>query len=485
MKRFTISISVLLLFASFTLNDALAQRQKSLNQAVVDGDIDQVKSQISAGEDVNSKNRMGWTLLHTAIRNSKKEIVQLLIEKGADVNATDNRGRTPLHFAVESGQKEVVEQLIARKADINVMDSRADNALSLANKNNHKEIAELLKKHGAQEPNPEDIYGDRLYSSPGGPRRPIPSTNSARRTQRGIGAANAAQSNVEVDLLADPNEIKARVKTFDGLGKAVKEVSDKSKNEERQWLQTRYDNRTILSRYVEKQFEDEIDFIRKVAVEESAKKTVKAIDSLRTERRERSLKITRALHQQKRELREAESARSRTRGRTTGRNTRGRSTGRNVATPTYGRGAVTIPRNYAPENTAQPTEQLDRVTEEQLRHWTQATPENKLELAKALHPQIMADIGSVRTIAVEEKAKKTTAAIDGILLARKGRFDVIVKKMEEEKKNQQQPEDQLNRNNQLDRRSGRYRGRTSRRGTTTQRGVQQQNNTTRGRTRRR
>jgi hypothetical protein len=492
-KRLIISLSVLLLFGSFILDDALAQRQKSIDQAVVDGDIDQVKSQLSAGTDVNLKNRMGWTLLHTAIRHRRTEIIQLLLEKGADVNARDSRGRTPLHFAVEASQKELVEQLIAKGAEINVMDSRADNALSLANKSNQTEIADLLKKHGAQEPNPQDLFGDRLYSSPGGTQVASPNARYTRQAQTGNITGNAGQSSVVANILADPNEIKARVKTFDGLENAVKEVSDKSKNEERQWLQTRYDNRTTLARYVDKQFEDEIDFIRKVAVEESAKKTAEAIDNLRTERRRRTLKINRELLAQKREQREVEAAITRGRGRTTGRSTRGRTSmrgqayGTNTTDPMYGSGAINMPRGAGFESEDRQAEQLDPVTQEQMRQWLQTTPDNKLDLAKALHPQVQADIGSIRAIAVEEGAKKTTAAIDGLLLAREERFDKLVVKIEEERSKLQEAQNLRNRTNeqdQVNQQNSRYGGR-SYRGTTGTRGNLQQQNTRGTRTRRR
>ena len=490
MKRLTTSITILLLLTPLALNTTFAQQppSKSLHQAVVDGDIDQVKSQISAGTDLNSRNRMSWTPLHTAIRNKQTDIAQLLIEKGADINAKDNSGRTPLHFAVESGQKAIVETLIAKGADINVMDGRADNALSLAKKNNQKEIADLLIKNGAQEPDPSILLGDRLYSSPAASRNP----NSGIPTQPGSRAGNVNQSSVAVDLLSDPNEIKSRVKTFDGLEKAVKEVSDKSKNEERQWLQKRYDNRTTLLRYVDKQFEEEIDYIRKVAVEESAKKTDEAIGKLRTNRRRRSLKVNREIMQQKRDLKQAESLRTRTRGRTTGRSTRGQysqrgqSTGANTTGSQYGRGAINIPRGSGFESTGRPAEQLDPQTQEQMRLWLQTTTDNKLELAKAIHPQIQAEISSIRTIAVEEQAKKTTAAIDGLLLARKERFDQLVIKMEEEIRKLQEAQSLRNRNNdpgQAYQQGSRYGGRTSGRGTQTD-NLQQQN--TRGtRTRRR
>jgi len=484
MKHLTISISVLLVFLILALDNAIAQLpKKSLNQAVVEGKIDIVKSYISAGADLTTKNRMGWTLLQTAIRNKRTEVVTLLIEKGADVNAKSNSGRTPLHFAVESGQKAVVEQLIAKGADINAMDGRAGNALSLAKQKGYTEIAELLIKHGAQEPDTSALYGDRLYSSPAAGRNP----NSGILTQTGT-----TNINVAVDLLADPNEIKTRVKTFDGLEKSIKAVSEKSQNEFRHWLQTRYDNRTTLARAVDKQFEEEIDFIHKVAVEESAKKTADAIVNLRTNRQKRSIKINRELSQQRKELKQTQSTRTRTRGRTTGRSARGQysqrgqTSGTNATDNLYGGGAANISRGYGSANSDRPVEQLDQQTQEQMRLWLQTTLDNKLELAKAIHPQIQAEISFIRPIAVEEKAKKTTAAIDGLLLARKERFDQLFIKMEEEKRKLQEAQGLRNRTGdqgQAYQQGGRTGGRTSRRGTQT--GTQQQNTTRGTRTRRR
>ena len=478
-------MSVLLVFATLALDNAFAQApKKSLNQAVVDGDIDRVKTLISEGADISSKNRMGWTLLHTAIRNKQTEIVTFLIEKGADIKAKDNRGRTTLHFAVESGQKDIVELLIAKGVEINVMDGRADNALSLAKKSNNKEITDLLVKNGAQDPDPSELLGDRLYSSPAAARN----VNTGRLTQQSARTGNVGQPSLAVDLLADPNEIKTRVKTFDGLEKSVKLVSDKSKNEELRWLQTRYDNRTTLLIAVDKQIVDEVEYISKVAVEESAKKTVEAIKNLQIDRRKRSSKINRALLEQKREQNQTESAS--TRGRTAGRSTRGRTSQRGQTSGTssdtlYGNGAATMPRGYGSENSGRPAEQLDPQTQEQIRLWSQATPDNKLDLAKAIQPQIQSEIGYIRTIAVEEQAKKTTAAIDGLLLARKERFDVLVIKMEEEKRKLQEAQSlRNNRTNdpgQANQQNSRTRGRTSGRTTGTQTDTQQRGTRTRRR----
>lgn len=491
MKRITISMSILFLFLSLSLNNAFSQPAKSLNQSVVEGDIGRVKTLLSEGADVNSKNRMGWTLLQTAIRNKRTEIVTLLIEKGADVQTKDNRGRTPLHFAAETGQKAVVEQLIAKGAEINVMEGRGDNALSLAKKNNHKEVTDLLIKNGAKDPEPNALLEDRLYSTPATNRNP----NTGRLTQQPASPGNVGQSSVITDLLAKPNEIKARIKTFEGMEKSLKVVSDKSQNEERQWLQTRYDNRTTLLRAVDKQFDDEIEYISKVAVEESATKTAEAIKNMRAERRKRSIKVNRKLLVQKREQRQTSTAGTSSRGRTTSsRNTRSRTSMRGQVSGTsttgtgYARGATVAPGGlYGSESgSSRPAEQLDPKTEEQIRLWSQATPDKKLELAKSTNPQIQTEIGLIRAIAVEEKAKKTTAAIDGLLLARKERFDGLVIKMEEEKKKLQEAQNLRSRTNdpgQATQQSGRYSSRTRGR-TGTQQGNTQQG--TRGtRTRRR
>ncbi len=83
MKRITISISVFLLFTSFAFNDAVAQRRKSLNQAVVEGKLDLIKTYFSEGADVNSKNDDGSTALSLAAEEGYTEIVELLINAGA------------------------------------------------------------------------------------------------------------------------------------------------------------------------------------------------------------------------------------------------------------------------------------------------------------------------------------------------------------------------------------------------------------------
>ncbi len=446
------------------------KKAETLHDAARDGDIDQVQLLISKGANVNEQNRMGWTPLHTAIRNLRLALIEPLIAKGADINATDNRGQTPLMAAVYIGQKDTVELLIAKGADVNLMGG-SDNALSLAQKRRNTEIVNLLLKHGAKEPDLQDLMGDRYYGDQGGAspysdNEDYGARGTIRRGTRTI--SPIAQSPVQVDILADPNEIRARVKTFEGLEKALEEAAGKSQGEMRQWQQKRYDNRTLLIRTVQKQFEEEIGVIRKVAVEEKAKKTTETIDSLLTGKQERLKQVSKELLMQKRELRQTQPARGRartsgrsTRGRTSqrgqsygddvteplygrgrartsGRSTRGRTSqrgqsyGNDVTDPLYGRGGGVRPGTNRYQSTRRPAEQLDVETENEINQWLQADFEDKTNLAQAVHEQLRVEISSVRSVAVEEEAKKTTAAIDGVLLYRQMRFEALIQKMEAE-----------------------------------------------------
>ena len=69
------------------------------------------------GADLNAVTRSGSTLLHCAVRNGHKEMVEMLLAKGSDLRVADTSGNTPLHIAAERGHKEVVEVLLNNGAD--------------------------------------------------------------------------------------------------------------------------------------------------------------------------------------------------------------------------------------------------------------------------------------------------------------------------------------------------------------------------------
>ncbi len=419
-----------------------ADSAMSFHQAIINGDVNEVKSILSRGMDVNVKNRRGWTPLHTAIDRQQKEIIQLLLDKNANVNLTDNNGETPIHLTVKSGQKDIVELLIEKGADLNITNVRFENALSLAKKGGHTEIVELLVGHGAKEPDLEmEMDRNRIVNERRAMERTEPSGDGIRDQMRQV----RAQQEPEVDILADPNEIRANIKKFEGLDKSLEEVTGKSRIGLRHWQRIKTDNRNSLVRVVLRQFNEEVEFIQKVALEEKAKKTADAADSLMKQRKERTVKVLRELSAQMKEQSQSRSE-DRVRGRSSrgrgassqdGRHT-GRYSSRTTQTP-GGRGSDASGEEDEKE------EQLDAETQNEIELWLGTDAQDydgKLSLANSVHEQTLAEYFSIRKVAEEEKAQKTIATIDGLLLARQERLDELTKYMEEEKQKLEEQEDQ-------------------------------------------
>lgn len=434
MKRLSliVIVSLVVVFSSLNITKAQQSRSQNLHQAIVSGDIEQVKTILSKGANINERNRLGGTPLHTALINKKNEIAELLISKNPDFNIRDNHGRTPLFLAIETDQKKIAELLLTKNVDVNAVARMGQNALTLARSKGDAELVALLQKHGAEEP-VLDTEREMYMNSQGGG---APQGNRGSAAGGRMRPGTAARPTSEPSVLSDPNEIKTRVKTFAGLEKAIKDVNDKSDSEERQWCQTRYDNRSLLNRTVQSQFESEMGLVRKTAEAEKAKKTIAAIDNLISQKKERTRKVSRELLQLRREEEQAQSTRGRGRGgRTSVRGGRGRSSqrsqyGNNMTDSLYESGGA-MGRASRTERPTRPEDQLDPQTEDEIRLWTQANPMKKTDLAKSIHEQILVEMESVRVVAVEEKAKKTTATIDGLMLARQNRNNLFLVKIEE------------------------------------------------------
>jgi ankyrin repeat protein len=180
----------------------------SFTRAAVNGNVEQIRSQLAIGTDINERtisgdtalhyaikyrhknvaklliaegadvrrpNRDGETLTHLAIKTDQRDILDLLIAKGAiispehlaaykgdtdrvkrfikgkmSVNATDGGGLTLLHAAASGGQRNVAEYLIGQEAEVNACDKKRQTPLFCAAAAGHKDVVELLIARGAE-----------------------------------------------------------------------------------------------------------------------------------------------------------------------------------------------------------------------------------------------------------------------------------------------------------------------------------------------
>jgi len=92
----------------------------------------------------------GTSELGDAAWHNKVEEVKTLLANGADVNYIDKFGDTALMRASSSGNAEVVKILLDHGADVNIQDNYGKTALKVASKRGYKRTMKLLKAAGAK-----------------------------------------------------------------------------------------------------------------------------------------------------------------------------------------------------------------------------------------------------------------------------------------------------------------------------------------------
>ncbi|APQ16514.1 ankyrin repeat domain-containing protein [Maribacter hydrothermalis] len=89
--------------STVTVNDEISL----LCKAVIKGDIDQVRSLIALGEELNEKS-LGLTPAMYAARYNKSEVLKVLLLNGANLNIKSDQGYTAKDYAKMSNAKDVL-----------------------------------------------------------------------------------------------------------------------------------------------------------------------------------------------------------------------------------------------------------------------------------------------------------------------------------------------------------------------------------------
>lgn len=134
-----------------------------LHYAVKWNSLEAAKSVISLGFDVNAQNLAGKTSLSDAARSGKMEMAQLLLNFGADVNAADVSGRTVLIDAIHSGNENMIDILLQNGANPQIQEMNGRNAYHEAALTANLNIIEKIRSSGGN-PLSRDSYGDSPFS---------------------------------------------------------------------------------------------------------------------------------------------------------------------------------------------------------------------------------------------------------------------------------------------------------------------------------
>jgi ankyrin repeat protein len=118
-----------------------------------------IKTLVSAGASLNSRDNLGNSALHAAVRWNSREAAQALINAGIDINARALNGKTPLHDAVRLGIADIETLLANRGADVETRDTGGITPFMEAVIAGNSLSAERLINLGA-DPNTRNNRGD-------------------------------------------------------------------------------------------------------------------------------------------------------------------------------------------------------------------------------------------------------------------------------------------------------------------------------------
>jgi ankyrin repeat protein len=118
-----------------------------LHDAIGTNNIEQIKSNLYWGCDVNERGEFGLTPLHLAALGNNAEVVKLLLAKGANFRITSSSGYTPLH---EVQGEEVARILLDAGADVNTKTDDGKTPYMLAIEQKNDRLAKFLKSKGGK-----------------------------------------------------------------------------------------------------------------------------------------------------------------------------------------------------------------------------------------------------------------------------------------------------------------------------------------------
>ncbi len=173
-------VLVILSFLNFQITSKPINHDRDLLIAVLNNDINQVRTLLNEGADPNIKNYkplikpfsdiskqrdlLNGSIkpLHIAAYRGNTEIAQMLLDAGANPNSPDKNGNTPLHMAIVRNHPKIAKMLLNKKADINIK-----------NKLNYKpsdlvwdeEILQILLEKGADPEVLNSLEGNALRNS--------------------------------------------------------------------------------------------------------------------------------------------------------------------------------------------------------------------------------------------------------------------------------------------------------------------------------
>lgn len=88
-----------------------------MNKIAINATLEEIKTFLKDGGDINFTNKIGNTLLHSSAISGDTERIQYLIDNGADLDIQNDEGKTALWWAAFNKNNQIVKMLLKAGAN--------------------------------------------------------------------------------------------------------------------------------------------------------------------------------------------------------------------------------------------------------------------------------------------------------------------------------------------------------------------------------
>ncbi|MFV8368963.1 ankyrin repeat domain-containing protein [Flavobacterium sp. LB2R40] len=147
-------ISILVVLISGFLN----AQNTAVFEAARTNDVKTIESFVQEGNDINSLNSSGYSLLILSVYNNNYEVAAYLISQKANLDIQDSSGNSALMGACFKGYSSLAELLLEHKASPDLVNYNKANALFFAATFGQEKCVEILLKYKINT-HQKDIFG--------------------------------------------------------------------------------------------------------------------------------------------------------------------------------------------------------------------------------------------------------------------------------------------------------------------------------------
>lgn len=130
--RFALALCIATTAAAQAPSQENLSTNARLLMAARNADADALRRELANGAAIDSRNRLGETVLIVALKKDRTDLAVIALDAGADANLAAVNGITPLMAAAYGGHDDIARRLLAKGANPAAVDRLGKTAMTYA-----------------------------------------------------------------------------------------------------------------------------------------------------------------------------------------------------------------------------------------------------------------------------------------------------------------------------------------------------------------